>query len=320
MKAKDETFQEETLQRYTNWRLSRAQLLKASVAGAALAALPGAAAAATGSPSGSAPFFSAPYFPQVTSGVYTTEQIIDILRIADTAEHLAVTILTSAVKAAPAMSLNPLIVGVLQASLAEEALHAQFLEAAVATLGFTPSAIDQPAGSGPANPLTLADSFTIPDPAIFTDPKVLFATLEAAENLFVGAYMTATREFAELGQPTLAKYAYQIGAVEAEHRALARGAQAIISPPAGVPPNNKAFETDLLLYVRDAVPILTNLGFLGGTGTPAAYPGRAVAYATAGLQPPLPGSGGAAVIQRTPNNATSSVTVPPVSNLTNERI
>ena len=317
MKEKDKAFQAESLQRYLNGRLSRAQLLKASVAGAALAALPGAAAAA-GSPTGSAPFFSAPFFPQVTSGTYTTEQIIDIIRVADTAEHLAVTLLNAVVKAAPGLNLNPLLVSVLQAALAEEALHSQFLEAAASTLGFTPSAIDQTV-PGTNRPLTLTDSFTVPDPAILTDPKTLFATLEAAENLFVAAYMTATREFAEMGQPTLAKYAYQIGGVEAEHRTLARAAQAVIAPPAGVPPNNKAFETDLLLYVRDAVPILTNLGFIGGSGTAVSYPGRAVAYATAGMTPPLSGSGGAAVIQRVPNNATSSVTVPPVSNLLNER-
>jgi hypothetical protein len=46
--------------------------------------------------------------------------------------------------------------------------------------------------------------------------------LDTLENLFIGAYLAATRRFAELGQPLLAEIAVQIMGVEAEHRILGR--------------------------------------------------------------------------------------------------
>jgi hypothetical protein len=128
-----------------------------------------------------------------------------------------------------------------------------------------------------------------------------FSTIEAAEHIFVAAYMTATREFAELGQPLLAKYAYQIGGTEAEHRVLARAALALAGSTSHIPPNNKAYETDLFVYVRDAAAVLVQLGFIGGSGASASYPGRAAALTAAG---PM----ATAVIQQSPNNATTSVT------------
>jgi hypothetical protein len=122
--------------------------------------------------------------------------------------------------------------------------------------------------------------------------------------------MTAAREFAELGQPTLVKYSYQIGATEAEHRVLARAALALNGDTSSIPPNNKAFETDLFLYVRDVYNLFKQFGFIGGTGATFTYPGRTAALALAG---PM----AAAEIQKTPNNASSSVTA--ADNLTAER-
>jgi len=173
---------------------------------------------------------------------------------------------------------------------------------------FTLHEITSQPGAAGAKPLTT--TFTVPSSKILTDQVTFFSTIEVAESIFVGAYMAAVREFAELGQPTLAKYAYQIGAVEAEHRVLARTALVLEGIAGDVPPNNKAFETDYFLYVRDAATVLTQLGFIGGSGTAVTYPGRAAALAAAG---PF----GGAVIQRTPNNATTSITA--TGNLTGER-
>ncbi|MGH3282471.1 MAG: hypothetical protein ACRDNW_25510, partial [Trebonia sp.] len=70
---------------------------------------------------------------------------------------------------------------------------------------------------------------------------------------------------------------------------------------ADVPPDNKAFETDLFLYVRDAATVLGELGFLGTGAIKAPYPGSAAGLSAAGDM-------ATAVIQQTPNNAISSVT------------
>ncbi|PZS09867.1 MAG: hypothetical protein DLM70_01045, partial [Chloroflexi bacterium] len=232
-----------------------------------------------------------PFYPQVTTGTYAPEAILDIFNIAQTAEHLAVTFLTAGLGNAATIGLTGLTLEIVQAVLVEEITHVQFLDAAGA--------------------MTLTDSFSVPDPKMLTDFTTFFNTLEVADTLFNAAYMTATREFAELGQPTLAKITYQTGSVEAEHRTLARAALALKGVAADIPPNNKAFETDLFLYVRDAAKVLGDLGFLGTAATKASYPGIPTALAAAGAMAQ------AAVIQKTPNNATSSLTA--TDNLIGER-
>lgn len=299
MNNEEREYEEGKLRACLNGSISRSQLLRGAGIGLAAAAIPGSALAAATTPgttpapigTGNPLSQSFNFFPAVTSGTYTTENIGDIFNVASTAEVLAVTLLTAAVNNATTIGLKGLILQTVQAALAEEQDHLDFLLAAG------------------AKPLTM--TFTVPDPKILTDYTTFFSTLEVAENLFVAAYMTATREFAELGQPTLAKYAYQIGGTEAEHRVLVRAALALNGND-HTPPNNKGFETDLLLYVRDAATILTQLGFIGGKGTPATYPGRAAAITAMG--PMMAG-----VIQNTPNNATSTVTVTGPGDLTGER-
>lgn len=242
---------------YLKTRVNRTQFLMAG-AGVALAAVPGVAGAQSAAP----------------------ETVQDIINIADTAEHLAVTVLTAAVNNASQLGLTGLLLAFTQAALAEEQYHADFLEKAG------------------AKPLT--DEFTVPDPKILTDLQTFLATLEVAETLFIGAYMAAVREFTQLNQPTLAKYAYQIGAVEAEHRAHVRAGEALTTNlTKGVPPNNKAFETNVVATVGDAAKQLQALGFIMGSGTKVTYPGRAAALTAAG---PMV----AAVLETTPSNSTPS--------------
>jgi hypothetical protein len=230
-----------------------------------------------------------PFYPQV-SGTYTPERLQDIVNIALTMEHLATTLVNAAVQNASKIGLSGLVLQVIQATLAEEVYHVQFL----ASMGATP----------------LTDTFTVPDPKILTDFTTFFRNMEVLETICNAAYLTANREFAELGQPLLAKFAYQAGSVEAEHRVLARAALALQGNTAYVPPNNKAFETDYFLYMRDAAAAVKGLGFIGGAGTTVTFPGTTSALANAGAM-------AAAVIQKLPNNAPVSSTA--ANTLTGER-
>jgi hypothetical protein len=279
---------EATVRDYLQSRVSRSALLKTAAIGAVAAMIPGRTFAA-GDPTTT----SFPFYPQIAAGSYTPENVMEIVNVAATAEALAVTVLTAAVGNASTLGLTGLVLDVVQAALAEELIHLQVLRD---VLGGAP----------------ITKTFYVPDPKILTDQATFLGTLEVAENLFIAAYMAACREFAELGQPLLAKVAYQTGAVEAEHRVLVRAALALAGNTADVPPNNKAFETDLVLYVADAAKLLGQLGFLGPTGTKAVYPGDAAALAAAGTM-------AGKVIQKTPNNATSTVVVTSAASLTGER-
>jgi hypothetical protein len=277
---------EETMRDFLTGHLSRAQLLKAAGAGAALVAVPGVALADTTNPGTGQAALASPslsYYPDPSltrSGTYTTENVADILNIAQTAEYFAVTFLTAALGNASTIGLTGLTLEIVQAILAAEILHAKFLSA----VG--------------ASPLTT--NFTIPDPKALTDFTTFFKNVEAADTIFVGAYLAAIREFAELGQPQLSKVAAQFMGIEAEHRTLARAALAIVkSDTASMPPNNKGYETDLFLYVREAAALLGALGFVGGTGAAAAFPG---------LDAAIKATGGIAIIQTSLNSAAEGST------------
>ena len=256
----------------SSYRISRAQVLVWAGAGMALAAFPRSASAAV-SP-GRLEF---PYYPRI-QGTYTPEDIPDILNILVTMEHFAVAAITGNLSGAFDPAINPLQITIERAALVKAVAHVDFLE----SIG------------GHA----LTDTFT-------TGPAAPFAAAslkgkEGSTTIFVGAYMTAAREFAELGQPFLAKWAFQAGAADAEERALARAMMAVQNVPDSIPPNNKAFETDLFLYVRDAYALMTRNGLFGGLPRRLPYPDRAQALALAGAT-------GAAVLQKVPNNASVSV-------------
>lgn len=234
---------ESGLRQYLTGQVSRARMLAGvGAAGAALAVGPG-----------------------LVSAQSATETVQDIINIADTAEHLAVTLLTAAVGNASQLGLTAnggLLLSVVQAALAEEQYHADFLESAGAK--------------------TLTDTFTLPDPKIATDFTTFFTTVASLETAFVAAYLRASTEFSQMKNRQLAQVAMEIGGVEAEHRALARAALALNGTTADDPPNNKAFESDLFAKVADAATALQQLGFIGGTGSQLTYPGRSAALAAAG--------------------------------------
>ena len=85
----------------------------------------------------------------------------------------------------------------------------------------------------------------------------------SAETIFIGAYVAAAGEFANLGQPALAQVACQLAGVESEHRVVANYARG------AVPPNNLGFEKAPFATVAEAADQIKSLGLLG-TPTPAA--------------------------------------------------
>lgn len=177
------------------------------------------------------------------------ESISQIINIAATAEALAVT-LTGAVIAGAAKydggkGLPPMVVTWVKGIQAEEYAHYQYLVAAG------------------AKPLTT--TFTVPQnlAGITNDSKMLLTFVVQAETVFIGAYIAAAQEFTEQGKPDLAKVAYQIAGVEAEHRTLANFALG------AAPPNNLGFEKALFQNVAAAAAAVQGLGLLG-TSNPAA--------------------------------------------------
>jgi len=96
---------------------------------------------------------------------------------------------------------------------------------------------------------------------------VFVETSNTAENWFVAAYLAATRQFAELGEPLLAATTAQLVGVEAEHQALLR-------LMGGLQPTFQTLKEPLFYNTSEVgalfQPFLEGAdGFVG----PAAYPG-----------------------------------------------
>jgi hypothetical protein len=181
-----------------------------------------------------------------------SEDVTTIINIASTAEALAVSLLGAAIAGAAnytnadgSKGLAAAFVTILKAAQSAEQAHYAYLT-----------------GAG-AKPLTT--TFNIPDPKIASDTMTLFKTIEALETAFISAYEAAAYEFASMGNSALVKVALQIGAVEGEHRALARLAQGDSLP------HNLAFEISQFSTVGEAAAALQKLGFIGGTGTAIMY-------------------------------------------------
>jgi hypothetical protein len=170
-----------------------------------------------------------------------------ILNIADTAEHLAVTYLGYVLAKA---NLPADQVAILTAARYEEQIHIQTLE------------------SFGAKPLTTTFSLPGGDLTYVTDAPRALMTIEAAEGIFVGAYLAAVADFAARGNWKFAQFAAETMGVEAEHRTLVRFALA------QTPANNLAFENPSVPSVQAAAQVLTQLGFLSPTaGNSYPYPG-----------------------------------------------
>jgi hypothetical protein len=176
----------------------------------------------------------------------TVKQIIDV---AATAETFACTHYYRALKTKLRWTTPQL--AYIRAALEEELIHLEFLNANGAT--------------------ALADSFYFPKDT-FKSALAFGNISTVAETVFVGAYLAATRRFAELGNPLLAATAAQIAVVEGQHLALVRQTSNQL-------PNNIAFGEGIFYNVTDAVGVVSPLldGKKGGLGdmetAPVKYPG-----------------------------------------------
>lgn len=245
---------------------TRGHFLKgAAVAAATLGIAPSVAAAASLDPK-----------HLLKSGAAMTESTKDILNIAATAEAAAVTALYHLHVAVNQGKLNVsgvhvptgTLVSIVRAALREEQDHYAFVTGA---------------GGRP-----LYTSFTVPM-NIFTSATDALKLFLQLETVFVGAYMAATREFANGGMGKLAQYTYQIGGVEAEHRTLMRAGLGYL------PPNNKSYESNLFMNVAGAAKVLGGLGvFKPGVPYPGAMAVQTILATTATK------NRAAGVVQRTP--------------------
>lgn len=169
-----------------------------------------------------------------------------ILNLAATAETLAVTFYYSALTAAK-FSVDADAVVYLKYALDAEQYHLDFLKS----------------NGGVA----LTQKFYVPA-TLLSDPAVFINVGAVAETAFVGAYLAATRRFADLGIPKLAATTAQHACSEAQHLALIRDI-------GGLVPNNLALPAPIFLDVSNAVPTLAPFlqggsGFIGPVNYPSA--------------------------------------------------
>jgi hypothetical protein len=177
------------------------------------------------------------------------DSVETIINIAATAETFACTHYYRALKSGIKFTTPQL--AYIRAALEEELIHLEFLNANGAK--------------------ALADKFYFPQNT-FKSALTFGNVSTVAETVFVGAYLSATRRFAELGNQLLSATAAQIAVVEGQHLALVR-------QTAGQLPNNIAYGEPIFFNISEAVGVVSPLldGKTGGLGAmekdPVAYPG-----------------------------------------------
>ncbi len=232
----------------TSARSSRRSMLKGAMVGTAgVAGVAGLAAAGV--------IFTQPKDEKTAAhaaAIASPDSIKTILNIAATAETLAVIFYTQGLAHANWLYLSDPAFLDLEAARLEEMEHLKFL-------------LKQG-----AKPLT--KTFSFPKGAdTFKDLGKFIQTQQLLETLFVAAYIVAAKEFALLQRPDLVQIAGQIGAIEAEHRAIGRAIGGLR------PADNEAFAPVHLAKVSDAPTVLKNDGFL----TPKK--GNSFTFATSGI-------------------------------------
>lgn len=190
-------------------------------------------------------------FGGVRPALAQAETVQDILNVTVTVEKFGVTFLALGLESASNGNFNPPIpdpvIAIVTAARAQEQAHLDFFE----SLGGQ----------------SLTDTFTVPDPALLTDPTAFFDAVSAQEAREVAAQVAAFDTFTEVNRPDLVKVSFQYGAEEAEHRVLANYA-------AGVrPPNNVAFAPALFTTTSEIITAMKEVGLIDGSGPAATYPG-----------------------------------------------
>ncbi|CAA9284775.1 MAG: hypothetical protein AVDCRST_MAG26-3645 [uncultured Chloroflexia bacterium] len=134
----------------------------------------------------------------------------------------------------------------------------------------------------------LANQFFFPNGILENLALYVFVT-DVLEGVFIGAYLAATRRFAELNRPDLAWTVASVMGIEAEHKALNRamgitsaGSAAGMENGITNSPTREPFEPATLFQVSQAVPTLGPV-LMGGTAPASA--GALVAGVEFGLGP-----------------------------------
>lgn len=112
----------------------------------------------------------------------------------------------------------------------------------------------------------LQQRFYLPD-RLLQDASVFVETGLKLEPALAGAYLAATRQFAELGQPALAATAASLGASEAQHLTL-------LGHLAGLSADDLTLSTPSFRRASEALPVLVpfltgGAGFFGPVGSTA---------------------------------------------------
>ncbi len=131
-----------------------------------------------------------------------------------------------------------------------------------------------------AGALPLVDAFTIAEEAI-ADRTFLLVTVLELKAIGIAGYMALGREWARLGNLDQVETCYQMGAVEAQHLALAHALVGV------TPANDRAFARWLYADPAEALDSLTTLGLVDGPGDAVPFPGPVDRYCRAifGLTP-----------------------------------
>ena len=112
----------------------------------------------------------------------------------------------------------------------------------------------------------LQQRFYLPE-RLLQDASVFVDTGLNLETALTGAYLAATRQFAELGQSALAATAAALGASEAQHLTL-------LGHLAGLSPDDLTLSTPSFRRATEALPVLApflsgGAGFFGPVGAVA---------------------------------------------------
>jgi len=186
---------------------------------------------------------------------------------ASTTEALTVTILTELVRRASVNSVPSSVSVIFDGVYAAELDHWNFIKKL-----FSPS----------------TKRFWIPDgffggPGNALDLTAVGHGVAAGEHLFVNTYLLGVTIAAAAGQSTLARYAAELGGVEAEHRVLGQ------SLAGESPPNNLGFEVFEFSTIGAIADAAVSAGF--GFGRQGSAAGRFYDLPKPPMPPPVPISG-----------------------------
>jgi hypothetical protein len=117
-----------------------------------------------------------------------------------------------------------------------------------------------------AGGLPVADTFTIAEEMV-TDRTLLLVGILELKAIGIAGYMALAREWAARGDFSQVEITYQMGAVEAQHLALAHALVGVS------PANDRAFARWLFADPSEAIDALNALDLLEGSGEPVPFPG-----------------------------------------------